>query len=359
MSRYILFSILITALCVSGCQQSGGGGRQAAFDLSQRPRLFNFGAFQGGANRVAQNQTGWGYSGGQYSGGQQIAGRSNSGYTGQSPNGYSPGYNPQQDQQYANLSQQVQDLNGRIGRFDSDNQQLVTELAAMKQKLQVANDYTFQLRQQLADSTNQMQQIQMEKSAAEQQLANAQFQFSQSQQQMQQVSAATNQTANNGPNNGGARFASATLRANNSLMQKLPEIQIPGAQARMDGDVIRIEIPTDQLFNPGTYQVNAAHAYMIQNLATAIQRNFPRQIIGVEGHWDGSQIQPATTSHHQLTVSQSLAVFDYLTQLGLPQDQMFTMGMGSNRPRHPQGANANGINPNRRIEVVIYPESYE
>ncbi len=328
MLRYCIFSVLLGTLCLAGCQQpSAGGGRQAAFDLTQRPNLFNFGGNQpANGSQYAQNgPNGWGAGGGQ----------TNFGNSG--------GLNPQQNGQFANLSEQVSQLNGRLGRFNSDNQQLVTELAAMKQKLQVANDYNYQIKQQLADSTTQLQQMQTEKSAMGQQLANAQFQIQQG-----------------GPaNNGGARFASATLRANNSLMQKLPQIQIPGAQARMDGDVIRVEIPTDQLFSPGTYQVNAAHAHILQNLASAISQNFPQQIVGIEGHWDGTQVQPATTTHHQLTASHSLAVFEYFTRLGIPQKQMFSMALGSNRPRHPKSAGANGIQPNRRIEIVIYPESYE
>ena len=142
-------------------------------------------------------------------------------------------------------------------------------------------------------------------------------------------------------------------------MQKLPQIQIPGVETRMDGDVIRIEIPTDQLFHQGSYQINAAHSHLLQNLSNSIRQNFPRQIIGIEAHWDGTQVQPTTTTHHQLTATQALAVFDYMSKLGLPRNQMFTMAMGSNRLRHPTTNNDGGINKNRRIEVVIYPETYD
>ena len=266
-----------------------------------------------------------------------------------------PGGSPQQYQQYASLMEEVRSLNGRLGRFDSDNQQLVTELAAMKQKLQVANDYNYQLKQQLADNTSQMQQLNIERTAGDQQLANVQIQLEQMARAQQQAQFSQASTGGGG----GSRFANATLRANNSLMQKLPQIQIPGVESRMDGDVIRIEIPSDQLFHQGSYQINAAHSHLLQNLSTAIRQNFPRQIVGIEAHWDGTQIQPATTTHHQLTATQALAVFDFMNRLGLPREQMFTMAMGSNRPRHSQSAGPNGINKNRRIEVVIYPETYD
>ena len=126
----------------------------------------------------------------------------------------------------------------------------------------------------------------------------------------------------------------------------------------MDGDVIRIEIPSDRLFAPGSYQLQPTQTANVNNLVAAIRQNFPRQIIGIEAHWDGTPLTPATTTHHQLTATQSLAVFNELQRQGLPANQMFNMAMGSNRPRHPQGI-ANGISPNRRIEIVIYPDTVD
>ena len=328
MLRSTTILILLGMLCLTGCQQPNAqGARQSLFNWGQ-PN-YNNPAFAGAGQNPFANPNAI-------------------------PNTI-PGGSPQQYQQYASLMEEVRSLNGRLGRFHSDNQQLVTELAAMKQKLQVANDYNYQLKQQLADNTSQMQQLNIERAAGDQQLANVQIQLEQMARAQQQAQFSQASTGGGG----GSRFANATLRANNSLMQKLPQIQIPGVEARMDGDVIRIEIPSDQLFHQGSYQINAAHSHLLQNLSTAIRQNFPRQIVGIEAHWDGTQIQPATTTHHQLTATQALAVFDFMNRLGLPREQMFTMAMGSNRPRHSQSAGPNGINKNRRIEVVIYPETYD
>ena len=126
----------------------------------------------------------------------------------------------------------------------------------------------------------------------------------------------------------------------------------------MDGDVIRVEFPSDVVFTPGTYQIRPDQMNTLRNIATTIRQYFPSQIIGVEAHWDGTQLNPPTTTHHQLTATQSLAVFNQLIQYGLPADQLFTMALGSNRPRHPQSNLGGGFSPNRRIEIVIYPESF-
>lgn len=346
-----------------GCRQPGFQGTQ-----TNRP-LFGWGSGQGSwFNRTASNQNAasnaqrpsiWGQSPFSRNGQNRFA-QNNANRLQIQTN------SPQEYQQYTQLAQELDSLNQQVGSFDSDNQQLHIEVAGLKQKLQVANDYNNQLKQQITDNTTQLQQFQFEKQTIEQQLANAQLALNQSQ---QQIAAQTDQLRQNEiqgrfeyANTGGGgvpsrQLGGATLRANNSLMQKISQIQIPGGQARMDGDVIRIEFPSDRLFALGSYKVHPSQASTLQSLANTIQQHFPRQIIGIEAHWDGSQLNPATVSHHQLTATQALSIFDTLKQIGLPAAQIFTMGMGSNRPRHPQGT-AGGISPNRRIEVVIYPESY-
>ena len=97
---------------------------------------------------------------------------------------------------------------------------------------------------------------------------------------------------------------------------------------------------------------------MLQNIASTIRESFPRQIIGIEAHWDGTPLSPPGTTDHQLTATQSLAIFEELVRLGIPARQIFTMGMASNRPRHRQGV-VGGVSPNRRIELVIYPETWD
>ena len=124
------------------------------------------------------------------------------------------------------------------------------------------------------------------------------------------------------------------------------------------GDVIRVEFPTDTMFVPGTYQIQPAQTPLLQNLVTTIRESFPRQIIGIEAHWDKTPLNPPGTTDHQLTATQALAVFNNMIRLGLSPDQLFTMAMGSNRPRHPQGTRGS-ISPNRRVEIVIYPETFD
>lgn len=355
----VCICIAICALIFSpGCRQpvtNSQSGRPALFDFS-RSRIFGNGAANGGYNS-------------QYAGTRQQQS-----YLGNQPVSNQSVPSGAFQQQYAQISNEVQRLNQRIGAYDSDNQLLNTEVAALQQKLQLANQYNQTLKDQLGDTSNRIQLSEMEKQAALQQLASAQMQYEQLNRLAQNNSNVTGSGFSNGsPNNGTqsqnrlagftgtsapTQFGGATIRANNSLMQRLSQIQIPGGQARMDGDVIRIEFPSDRVFVPGTYQIQPAQLPVLQNIAGTIRNSFAKNIVGIEAHWDGTPLNPSTTTHHQLTATQSLAVFDNLVRLGLPKNQLFTMAMASNRPRHPQGT-AGGISPNRRIELVIYPETYD
>ncbi len=240
------------------------------------------------------------------------------------------------------LQRQIQDLNQRLGRFNNLNSGMEGEIAALQQRLQTANDLNFQLRQQLADSAVQIQQLQIANQQSNQQLLAMQNQLNQS---------------NMGRGSSGITVPSQTvtapvIRANNSLMDKLSTLQIGGVHARMDGDVIRIELPSEALFVPGTFQVQSSNQNMLNQLVQVIRQHFPRQSIGIEAHWDKTPIQGY--SHQHLTATQALSVYQVFQQLGLPEQQMFTMGMGSNRPKY-QSASVQ----DRRIEIVIYPETYQ
>ncbi len=342
--RASLLLSLCAAVLMSGCRQpvTNRTGQTGVFDFS-RPRLF------GGGN---SNDGSYAYNPGQqrsYLGNGEVSGVG--------------------AQQYASISNEVQRLNQRLGAYDSDNQLLNTEVAGLKQKLQLANQYNQTLKDQLGETSSRVQMAEMEKQTALQQMASMQMQVEQlrvAQQEAETRSAryasSTSGSQNRlaGYSDSGSQFSGgATIRANNSLMQKLSNISIPGGQARMDGDVIRVEFPTDRMFVPGTYQIQPAQLPVLQNIAGTIRQNFTKQIVGIEAHWDGTPLNPSTTTDHQLTATQSLAVFDNLIRLGLPKSQLFTMAMASNRPRHPQGPVMGGVNPNRRIELVIYPETYD
>ena len=197
-------SFLATSRLHFGCLvaflllMSTGCGPVGSRSQSQSP--FGGGLFNSG-NNLANNSSPTGFGGGF---GQSVFGdRSGTGQSGQlfgsnagsgsnnvaiqQPRFPQPNPNQQafaaQSQNQNQLASQVNSLNQRVTAFDADNQLLNTELASLKQKLQLSENYGQTLKQQLADSSSQIQQFDRER----QQLAATQLQLQQLQQQNQDI----------------------------------------------------------------------------------------------------------------------------------------------------------------------------
>jgi outer membrane protein OmpA-like peptidoglycan-associated protein len=147
----------------------------------------------------------------------------------------------------------------------------------------------------------------------------------------------------------------ATISANNSARGSLRPIEIPGLEVRQDGDVIRVALPADQLFAPGTDQMLPSAGMTLADAARAITQSYPRQLMGIEAFTDGAANGPMTP--HQLTASQALVVLNELTQrYRMPANQLMIVGHGANTPRGSSGSFADRAR-SRRVEIVIYPET--
>ncbi|QEG24148.1 flagellar motor protein MotD [Mariniblastus fucicola] len=388
LARQIVSLCAILLMALTGCQpqsRTSGGlfgmGNQSTFNSNSS---FNRSSFNNPFGSFANN-TGAAATPGAFTPSSPFGQFSPSSGTWQLPNATgSVAANPAGVGQLGQpgMAREYDRISQQIGAYDADNQLLNTEVATLKQKLELANQYNQTLKQQLADTSDRVLQTGNQQKIEQQQFASMKQQIQQLQQRVADQDRLLAQSQQQGPNwqgNGNNPFqnsnfqnnsgtfqnssfsstpGSATIRANNGLMQKLNSINIPGGNARMDGDIIRIEFPTDRLFTSGSYRIQAAQLPLLQNIASTIRQSFPKQIVGIEAHWDGTPLSPPGTTDHQLTATQSLAVFDELVRLGLPSRQLFTMAMASNRPRHRQ-QNVGGVSPNRRIELVIYPESYD
>jgi flagellar motor protein MotB len=232
----------------------------------------------------------------------------------------------------AQVQAHVQELERRIAQLDSTNAELHRQLAQAEQARQAAQNQVSVLQQQLGDVAARLKELQVAKQQADQ--------------QVQALQASTRLR-------GGA-----TITANNSLRQSLGMVSIPGLEVRQDGEVIRIEVPSDKLFVPGTAQLQTDGYRILDEVAAAIQRTYPRQRVVIEAHTDDS-LAANPTAAHLLTTAQAQAVFAQLVQRGrLPPRQLSVLAMGDN---HPLASNATpaGKAKNRRIEVVVYPDTLD
>lgn len=234
---------------------------------------------------------------------------------------------------FGNTNPQLAEYQRRVQQLDDSNRSLTTQLAQAQQQSQLARDRADLLAKQLQDTNGQLQQSL---------LAQRQIET-----QSRGIQASINAR-------GGAK-----LTANNSYASSAPALQINGAQVIQEGDILRIRIPADQLFAPGTAQLNSSGSYMLDQIATALTTQFSRQRVGIEGHTDTGQLYGgAYATPYQLGGAQSQAVMDQLVRRNnVPTRQLFVVAHG---PNHPLGDNqsAAGRADNRRIEIVVYPDTY-
>jgi flagellar motor protein MotB len=224
------------------------------------------------------------------------------------------------------------DLTRRASELDANNRDLHTQLAQSRQQVDLLREQVGLLQKQLAESGKRMQDLQVAKEQAEKDL--------------QTLQAST------------TRRGSAIITANNSLRQEVRLVEIEGLVTRVDGDLVRIEVPADQLFAPGTAQLVGSAFPVLDRVAADLAQNYPQQVIGIEGHTDSTPLYGGISSH-QLSNSQALAVFDQLTRRNrLPARQFYIAAQGSNQPLASNSTQA-GQAKNRRIELVIHPHSYE
>jgi flagellar motor protein MotB len=235
--------------------------------------------------------------------------------------------------QQQTLAQRNQELQTRASALDQDNQELEALLAQSRQRIQLLGDEMSAVRDELRATTGQLAQLRTENQGLEKKT---------------QAFAASMQ-----------RQRGTEIRANNGLISSLSVIHLPGVEVRQDGDVIRIELPGEKLFMAGDAHLKPEAAALIDSVAADLARNYPDQIIGVEGHTDNVPIQTRQypTNHH-LATARAIAVYDHLVSRGqFRPDQMFVVAHGANRPVVSNATSA-GKARNRRVELVVYPEKH-
>ena len=245
----------------------------------------------------------------------------------------------QREQQYRGRYNQMR---GRASDLDTNNRDLHAQLAKVERDRQLLRDELELMKGQLADTT---QQLTRTRSVGLEQ--NRRLQEADQRVQALQASATK-------------RVGNASIRANRSVGRPITAIDVPGMNIRQDGDLVRISIPTDQLFMAGTAQLHQGSQPYLGQVATILEQYYPQQRVVVDAHTDrGSAVVGSSQwrSLHQLTAAQAMAIFEQLVQRRVNPDRMHTLANGANHPVVSDGTKQ-GQAINRRIDIVIYPETY-
>jgi len=237
----------------------------------------------------------------------------------------------QYQQQQSALQKQNELYQARIDTLDRDNQRKEALLAQQQQQTKLLEDRLAAVTDQLRSASDKLAQVQGEK------------------QEIDTRSKALTASLR--------RQAGVSITPNNSFLQTLPAIRYPDVHVRRDGDVIRVELPGNQIFDPGSARVRPAATNMIADVAIEIRRAYPDQQLGIEGHTDTDAVTGGQyRSNHELSVARAQAVFDVLvsSQRYRPE-QLLVVGHGANHPVVSNGT-LEGKQRNRRVELVIYPD---
>ena len=247
-------------------------------------------------------------------------------------NPYVQSQNPALAQQQSALDQRNRELVGRASALDHDNADLQSRLAQMQQQNRLLDDQLAAMREQLGSMTKQLT------------LANDARR--QTERQAESLAESTR------------RRGGAMITANSSLRRNLPAINIPGAEVRNDGDVVRIELSASRLFAPGAATLQSGAGVLLDAVAAEVSRTYPDQMIGIEGHTDAEgQRGAGATASQQLSLNRAMAVYQHVAGRGqLQPAQIFVAGHGGNQPVVSNATPA-GRERNNRVELVIYPES--
>lgn len=111
------------------------------------------------------------------------------------------------------------------------------------------------------------------------------------------------------------------------------------------------------LFDSGKAKLRRSAFPVLDTVARVLQQ-FPGQPIGVEGHTDNQPIKySGWTDNKALSLARANAVADYLGgQHGVNRGRIMVIGYGEERPIALNDT-ADGRQRNRRVEIVILPQS--
>ncbi len=236
------------------------------------------------------------------------------------------------------------ELERRARSLDETNQQLTTQLAQAQQQLQLYKDRSDLMQRQLADVSNQLRS-----NMATSRLA-----------AMPPPPAAKppqSSALNQGFGTDSTRKSGARLTANVSRRLDSEAIRDLGYDVEVASDGLRLRIPSDQLFQPGSAQLTPSGTNLLDRIADILRSNYSDRRIAIEGYTDNAPLYGGTfATNHQLTSAQTDAVLESWTRRSqLPPAQFVTLAHGSNHPIQ-DNQNPAGRAANRRIEIVIQAE---
>lgn len=120
-----------------------------------------------------------------------------------------------------------------------------------------------------------------------------------------------------------------------------------GITSTVTDNEVTVRIPGDVLFSSGLVELQDPVKQALNQIAAIIQSEYPTQTIRVEGHTDTDPINRSGWDDNlELSLQRAAAVTRYLSDQGIPADQIQAAGYGQHRPLGTKELS-------RRVEIVV------
>lgn len=122
---------------------------------------------------------------------------------------------------------------------------------------------------------------------------------------------------------------------------------ITGVETEDTAAGVAVRVPGDVLFAPGEAEVRDNARDTLQQIARVLEREYPDQIVRIEGYTDTDPIQHSPwTDNLELSLQRAAAVQRFLMDQGIRPDRMYAAGFGDTQPRATK-------EESRRVEIVV------
>lgn len=289
--------------------------------------------------------------------------------------GAPPSSPPASDPNSFAYAAQISELDRRARLLDENNRQLHSQLAQAQQQVQTYRERSDLMQQQLGDMSAQLQQARMAANPATANPATASPMgafptgsnpTTYNPKAMAAAAPPSVQTpiASQPPSTGGlsdtTRRSGARLTANTSRglesanASSLEPLRSLGYPLETNGTAIRLRIPADQLFQPGSSQWTQSAGPLLDRVSSALRTASPNGQLSIDSYTDNSgQASIGTLTAVELTGQQAGAIQKYLIAKGGWNASAVTPQAGGSDLPIMDNQTPAGRAANRRIEFII------
>lgn len=285
--------------------------------------------------------------------------------------------NPASDPTGFGYAAQISELERRAKLLDENNRQLHSQLAQSQQQVQTYRERSDLMQQQLGDMSAQLQQARI--AAARPAPSSSPIagspalpgvsSLATSSPALPSPSSVPPKSSLQNPSQNPSQRSGARLTANTSRppssggtgstgglggASSIEPLRSLGYPVETNGTSLRVRIPADQLFQPGSSQWTSSAGSLLERVSNALRTASPNAQLLIDSYTDNSTTALATAgSAEQLTSQQADSVMRYFVSRGGWNSSGVTIRSNGSEGPLMDNQSPSGRAANRRIEFIL------